>query len=327
MHLQLYAIWIRSLEAQGDASSTRSEIEGKHESYSILTSLQNEYLMHGVLLMASAHIRYLQPIARLYSDAEAQHLASTISGLRDALSEAISCENADIVTACSLILLHHAWSVSYSPANTAGTNTPVDIGSDNMLAFAAGLKSVLRSAWQVRKGSIFQEIINPNMVDNFKAWAITDSVSCGLEELFQGRSRRAWPEFREGDRACIELDCDLVDATDRLTPILRAAESYCRGVDMIRLSVEISQYLLLWPGKCDGTFRKAVQENDKEALLILLCFYLCTISLASNEFWWVRDRSKYMSLAISEYLAKDHNGYKETTAVVYDFFKVESRLL
>ena len=298
----------------------------KHRACNMLTSHQNEYLMHGILLIASAHLRYLHPDSKEYSDAETEHLASTIAGLRNALLDPITGENADIITSCSLLLLQHAWSVTYSPGESAGVKTPVDIGSDNMLPFSAGLKSVLWSAWQVREGSIYQNIINPNMVNNFKAWAIADSVSCAVEEIFREKTGHSWPEFRDGEAACVELDCGLVDAIDRLTPILRAADCKFRGLNMAHLSVEASQYLLLWPGKCDGTFRRAVQQNDEEALLILLSFYLCTTSIASSKFWWVRDRSKFMSQAISEHLVKNHNGYGEKAIVICNYFGAKSFL-
>jgi hypothetical protein len=280
--------------------------------------------MHGVLLMASAHLRYLSPESKLYSDAEARHLASTVAGLRDALSATLSAENADTVTACSLILKQYAWSIAYSPDEPLNIETPVDIGSDNMLAFSAGLKSVLQSAWHVRERSIFNEIIHSNMFDSFKVWATIDSVSCNLERIFQGNPRPAWPEFRNGESGCD--DCSLEDAVNRLTPILRAADSNCSGVDMSHLFPEINHYLLMWPGKCNRAFREAVQRNDEEALLILLCFYLCTTSLASKDFWWVRDRSKFMSRAISEHLEKGHSGYKEKSALVWNYFRLENRL-
>jgi hypothetical protein len=282
--------------------------------------------MHGILLMASAHLRYLFPESKFYSDAEAQHLASTIAGLRNALAIGISGENTDIVTACSLILLQHAWSIPYSSGTSSDLKTPVDIGSDNMLAFSAGLKSVLQSAWRVREKSIFKHIINPNMCDNLKEWSIVYSVSCKLEEFFQRKPMLAWPEFHDGQPECIEFDCDLVDALNRLTPVLRAADANCRGVDIAYLLSEISQYLILWPGKCNGTYRKCIQENDKEALLILLCFYLCTISLASKDYWWVRDRSKFMSEAISRHLSKGHIGYEAKTSLIYSYFGLESCL-
>jgi len=166
-------------------------------------ALKNGYLMHGVLLIACAHLRYLHPDSKLYLDAEAHHLDLTLGGLRDALSCTLSNENADIVTACSLILLHHAWSVPYSSERTSDAHNPVDIGSDNMLAFSAGLKSVLQSVWHVREGSIFKEIITPETVKNFKAWAAKESFPCRLESIFLGQPRLAWPEVGNGESACV----------------------------------------------------------------------------------------------------------------------------
>lgn len=276
--------------------------------------------MHGVLLMAAAHLRYLHPESKLYSDAEAQHLALTLGGLRDALSCTNPDKNADILIACSLIILHHAWSVPYSPERSSDLRTPVDIGSDNMLAFSAGLRSVLQSVWHVREGSIFREIITPKTVHNFKAWAAAESSPCRLEKIFQGQPRLARHETSDGERACVGLDCGSMDAIDRLTPIMRAADFMCRGVNMTHLLNEISQYLIMWPGKCTDVFQKDVQGNNEEALLILLCFYLCTLSLVSNDFWWVRDRSEYMSKAISERLCKDSHGCGERATLICSYF-------
>lgn len=275
--------------------------------------------------MASAHLRYLHPNSQSYSDAEVHHLALTLSGFRDALSGTLSGENADVVTACSVILLHHAWTVAYSAEGSLNLHTSVDIGADNMIAFSAGLRSVLQSVWHVREKSIFKDIINPRMVNGFKAWAITESYPCKLEEIFIGHSRLAWPNAGDGERACLGLDYASMDTIDRLTPVMRAADFMRRGASLTYLLTEISPYLLMWLGKCSDAFQKDVKGNDEEALLMLLCFYLCTLSLLSKDNWWVRDRSKFMIEAISERLRKNHNECGERAAFICNYFGVESR--
>jgi hypothetical protein len=280
--------------------------------------------MHGILLMASAHLRYLNPESKLYSEAEAWHLALTLGGLRDALSGTLSDANADTIISCSLILLHHAWSVPYSPEKSSDLCTSVDIGADNMLAFSAGLKSVIQSVWHVREGSIFKEIISSKTVNAFKVWAATESLPCRLETLLQRQTDFAWPESSDADEACLGLGCGSLDAVDRLTPVMRAADCMSQGINITHLVTEISGYLLMWPGKSTDAFQKDVQQNDKEALLILLCFYLCTLSLLSRDFWWVRDRSKYMGHAISELLEKDTNRCRERALLICNYFTFES---
>jgi hypothetical protein len=280
--------------------------------------------MHGILLMASTHLRYLNPESKLYAEAESYHLALALGGLRGALSGTMSDANADTVIACSLILLHHAWSVPYSPEKSSELLTPVDIGADNMLAFSAGLKSVLQSVWHVREGSIFREIIRSITVNTFKIWAATESFPCELEMIRQRQPGLALPND-DGDEACVGLGCVSMDAIDRLTPVMRAAHFMTQGNNINHLVTDISRYLLMWPGKCTDEFQKDVKENDKQALLILLCFYLCTLCLVSNDLWWVRDRSRYMCHAISERLEKDTDWCGERAAWMCKHFRFERR--
>jgi hypothetical protein len=180
--------------------------------------------MHGIFVMASAHLRYLNPESKLYSDAEAWHLSLTLGGFRDALSGTLSDANSDTIIACSFILLHHAWSVPYSADKSLDQGTLVDIGADNMLAFSAGLKSVLQSVWHAREGSIFKEIISSKAVNTFKIWAATESLPCRLETTLQRQTGPAWPDSIDSDKACIGIGCGSLDAVDRLTPVMRAAD-------------------------------------------------------------------------------------------------------
>ncbi|KAH8815505.1 hypothetical protein F5884DRAFT_181201 [Xylogone sp. PMI_703] len=274
-------------------------------------ALNNQYLMHAILLMASAHLCYLHPESSQYSEAEAYHLALTLSGFRSELSNPLSAQNADAVVACAFILLHHAWSVEFSSNNEPSRDRKVDIGTDNMLAFSAGLKNVLLSVWHARDGSIFKDIIDQSKVQQFKEWASTEAKPSDIEKVLVSDASLSWPDESEQYGECLGLGCGSMDAVERLVPVLRAVDYMTRGISLDYLVPEIAGYLLMWPGKSSDAFQKEVRENDSEALLVMLCFYTCTLNLISKDFWWVHKRSKYMYNAICALLDKDGNPCKE----------------
>lgn len=274
--------------------------------------------MHALLLMAAAHLRYLHSGSRLYLGQESQHFSSTIIGFQNALTSPSLKEGADAVTACSLLLLQYSWSVPYPSTADLKNATCSRLELGNMLGFSAGLKTVLQTAWQVRTKSVFNTIIHAGMLDKLKAWVNEESVPCTIEELLSSKSMLPWPYFDHEDSGCAGYDCDLRDAVDRLIPLLRAATSNRREVDFLK---EANQYLVLWPGKCDGIFRRAVERKNQEALLIMLCFFLCTATLASKEFWWLRDRSAAMAVDIHIYLDAWHPECRERVAQISQSFQ------
>ncbi|RFU30146.1 hypothetical protein B7463_g6232, partial [Scytalidium lignicola] len=284
-------------------------------------ALNNRYLMHAILLIASAHLHYLHPESNKYSDAEAYHLALTLSGFQSDLSKPLSNENADTVVACSFILLHHAWSVEFSSNGERSINGTIDIGTDNILPLSAGLKNVLISVWHAREGSIFKDVIDQDQVRGFKEWAATESTPTDIEKIFVPNSDSAWLDSCDGYGACVGLGCGSIDAVGRLVPVLRAVDCIFREVNIDHLLPEIASYLLMWPGKSSDAFQKEVRENDNEALLIMLCFYTCTLRLLSKDFWWAHRRSSYMCGVISALLGKEGNPCAARVAQIYDHLK------
>lgn len=274
--------------------------------------------------MASAHLRYLYPESNCYADAEAYHLAQTLSGFQSDLSNIHSSYgNADTIIACSFILLHHAWSAVNSTDIKQPSIDSSNISKDNILAFASGLKNVLLSVWHVREGSVFKDIIDASQLHRFKQWAVSESAPSGIEKLLMPNPDVSWLEEDESSINCTGMSCGSIDAVARLVPVMRAVDYRVRKENIEHILPEIAPYLLMWPGKSTDAFQQEVRENDSEALLIMLCYYICSQFLLSEDFWWTHKRSKYMCRVISSMLTADGNpcadrveflmGYLETS--------------
>ncbi|KAL1963133.1 hypothetical protein VTN77DRAFT_8676 [Rasamsonia byssochlamydoides] len=287
------------------------------------------YLMHAVLLMAASHLHHLHPESAEYTHAEAYHLAHTLSGFRRALSRPFQEQNADVIVACAFILLHYAWAVPFSAELSPDADGVIDIGTDNLLSFAAGLKSVIVTTRDVDRNSlrIFKELLRPNSIQRFKDWAASAGSSYDFEGHFLHRPRidPASLNHADSDRECFGLSCGSVDAVDRLIPVFYTIDAVSRGEDMAHLMSEVKAYLLMWPGKCTKEFEQAVRENRNEALVVLLCFYASTCWLMAKDVWWVQERSKFMCDAISKRLESKRDSWDDRVFKICEYFKIKQQ--
>jgi hypothetical protein len=280
--------------------------------------------MHAVLLISASHLYYLQPEVARHAEDEAHHLAHALSGFRAVLSTPPEQQNADVIIACAFILLHYAWAVPFSSSDVPG-NISVDVGSDNLLSFATGLKCVIQStrAFEGDSLCIFRTVLAPDSIEQFKGWAAATNCSYDFEGAFLRRARvdPALINDPTTEDDCWKLGCGSVNAADRLVPIFHVIDAVVKGEeDVSYLMPEVQAYSLMWPGKCTGEFEKDVKENKVEALVVMLSFYACTWWLLSKQVWWVERRSRVMCEAILAFLSHEGKEWEENVLNICEYF-------
>lgn len=266
--------------------------------------------MHAILLMAASHLKYLQPKEEQFHKAEGQHLSRTLAGFRTALTVPVSEDNADVLLSCSILLLHHAWTVPYSSnqASEEYNNIDIDIGADNLLQLSVGLKYVALSMWEVREQSIFNHIISSKTIHRIKDW------NAKLPSMLD--PPRFWTRhltLTDGD--LVEGNYDgCSDALERLLPVLKCLGSAKCMTDHPDVVSDIGRYLCLWPVKSSDDFLRLAKANEPRCLLVLFSFYLCMSNLASKHFWWVRDRAGCMCNALHMKLENEAQEWRDLLA-------------
>ncbi|KAL7936513.1 hypothetical protein V8C35DRAFT_295713 [Trichoderma chlorosporum] len=265
-------------------------------------ALHNEVVMHAVLMISASHQRSLWPDNAEHDKSMAYHLDLTLSGFRDLLGSGTDGFNHDIVIACSMLLVHYAWSTpffAYEDGKIDRRSQP-----DRLLKFAAGLKTVMKTMKSdVRyTHGIFKVPMSYNSIDEFRQFDETLEETFVFDDFFF--SARSMP-LSSYDGLC--TDSESFNAVDRLAPLLRTMDAVSKGRVIHHLKPQIEVYSLFWPAKASNEFEEDVAENKTEALVIILCFYATVWRLLSEDVWWAGTRTKVMCESIYEYLENNRD--------------------
>ncbi|KAM0261381.1 hypothetical protein ACHAQJ_002232 [Trichoderma viride] len=237
----------------------------------------------------------------------AYHLDLTLSGFRDLLSNGTDNCDHDVVIACSLLLVHYAWSMPFF----AYEDDKIDMRSepDRLLKFAAGLKTVMKTMKDDERYTegIFKSPMTYETIQEFRDWELTLGETFKFDEYFF--SARTSP-LEQSIGCCIESGC--FNAFERLAPLLKTMDAVSHGHAINHLMVQIQVYTIFWPAKASKEFEEEVTENQTEALVMMLSFYATTWRLLSESVWWAKTRTKVMCESIFEYL--DNNKDKKWEA-------------
>ncbi|KAI1767992.1 hypothetical protein GGR53DRAFT_525545 [Hypoxylon sp. FL1150] len=280
-------------------------------------ALQHDYLMHAVLTIGASHLHYLQPQVPQHTRAASVHLDRALAGFRLNMGASnLSQHHFDVIIACGFLLLHYAWSTPFF--NVPNDASP-SIESDGLLWFAAGLKTVILSAYdkEPRRG-IFHELLKADHFRQFYAWSKEDDCSYNFEENFLRQSPSDDSETPEN--YCLQ-GCGNTNAGERLAPIFRAVDAVRRGRDISHVMPSILAYSLMWPSKAMRAFQDEVRDKNPGAMATMLSFYASISMVFSDNVWWAKNRSKFMCEAIVGLLAKEGTGqWERNVSKITEYF-------
>ncbi|VUC32038.1 unnamed protein product [Clonostachys rosea] len=263
------------------------------EKHILPLALQHEYLMHGIMTISASHLLYVQPRVRDHNKAIALHLDSALSGFRASLSSLyLPQAQYDVVIACGFILLYYAWSV---PFFNGSDEDSTSIESDGLLWFAAGIKTVIVTIYQMKpQDSMFQTYFEAQPVKSFYKWSEQTRFSYDFGQKFLDQPQAP---VKHPSLACI-AGCGSVNAAERLGPVFHALDATRQGEDLSEIMPAVMTYMLMWPSKAMQDFQEEIKRGDQRALVTMLSFYASSWTLLSQRAWWAYHRSKVMCTEI-----------------------------
>ncbi|KAI1140821.1 hypothetical protein F5Y05DRAFT_288050 [Hypoxylon sp. FL0543] len=280
-------------------------------------ALQHEHLMSAVLLISATHLHYLQPAVAANARAAAHYLDLTLADFRASLEGPLREQDPDVMISCAFILLHYTWATPFFALDEVEPNP----GSDKLISFASGLKSVIQRANDIegRPPIIFGPILEPETIRRFKDWVATVEYSYDFQEKFMLRSKAPVLDGEE-EEECWK-GCGSVHAADRLVPIFQTIDVVARGEDVSWLKSDIQAYSLMWPAKSNKKFEDEVGANRADSLVVMLAFYACMAWLFADDVWWAERRSKVMLKAILAHLEKRaESEWKQCARRICEYF-------
>lgn len=265
---------------------------------------QDEVVMHAILMISASHQHSISPDNATYIKAMAYHLDLTLSGFRGLLAQGTENCNHDIVIACSLLLVHYAWSMPFF----AYPDDKIDMRSEpsRLLKFAAGLKAIIMTMKEDESypDGIFKSSLSGATIQEFQDWESAIGTSFDFREYFFG----AQSISLEDTFGCC-MNHGSCNAFDRLAPLLKTMDAVRNGHAIHHLILQIRIYTLFWPSKASKKFEAEFAINKTEACVVMLTFYATVWWLLSESVWWARTHSKEMCESILECLDnnKDEN--------------------
>ncbi|UKZ61836.1 uncharacterized protein TrAtP1_003097 [Trichoderma atroviride] len=143
--------------------------------------------MHAILMMSASHQHSISPENSTYTKAMAYHLDLTLSGFRGLLSQGTENCNHDVVIACSLLLVHYAWSMPFF----AYADDKIDMRSepDKLLKFSAGLKAVIITMKEDNGyyRGIFKSPMSSTSIQAFQDWESALGTTFDFGDFFLWR--------------------------------------------------------------------------------------------------------------------------------------------
>ncbi|KAL9476416.1 hypothetical protein ACSS6W_006257 [Trichoderma asperelloides] len=272
-----------------------------HTASTLAFGARDEVVMHAILMISASHQHSISPDNAAYIKAMAYHLDLTLSGFRGLLAQGTENCNHDVVIACSLLLVHYAWSMpffAYADDKIAMRSEP-----DRLLKFAAGLKAVIMSTKQDESypDGIFKSSLSGATIQGFQDWESALVTRFDFREYFFG----AQPTTLDGSFGCC-MHHGSYNAFDRLAPLLKTMDAVKNGHAIHHLILQIRIYTLFWPSKASKAFEEEFAVNQTEACVVMLTFYATAWWLLSESVWWAKTRTKVMCESILECLDKNN---------------------
>lgn len=263
------------------------------QALSLLTSIQNEFLLHGILTLAARHFQmtsHRQPVEFFYNFNQIQekHLQATISKFHCAL-ERVHQTNRDALLATSFLLCFYACSIQdFKPSN------PIPC-EDTAFIFLLGTRSLVINKHKLAPNSLMKTLtLRPKWLSLFLP--------------------RLSPILGPGGRLV-----NLVNQLPITASLLKNKEIYIERIESLTVYLsttaaqdpalkaveDLSVCFLRWQAACPPAFVLLIKAYDPISLVILAHFYAAAGFVqmkADNLWWWWQDKPKYMVETIAEFL-------------------------
>jgi hypothetical protein len=236
--------------------------------------------MDTALCIAAAHLRYLEPSKDEYRQAEMQHFASAVSGLRKILDGTITGRNPDAVVASSFLLYLHGWTSADPHSHCVMTD--IHFGLDRLFPMGNGLKSI----FQETSGSISEVWIK---VATYRP--VKPLTACSRNTVFPEQLERSFVELyhrlRPRDQDVSHFNVYMGECK-RLVPVLSLLKLSSCGVDVSPLQPDVIRYLFSFPLLFSNGFRQLFKDDDKTVQIVIAHFYVAVSILVPEKFWWAQ---------------------------------------
>ena len=258
-------------------------------SVSCLRVLQNDFLLHAVLMTAASHLQRLYPASgNGYALQSAYHLNLSLRSFRSYLGNYASVSsNLDaIIATCFLFIIY-----SYNMP-VFDTESPI---LDPLLCHTSGIFNILSSQQSFILPSILQPVCSPELLP-----AVFPESGPAFNLILMVMTCIS-------DGTVPDLNEEVYIATiENLTIVLGTVTARARLGNTPPQSLLL--YLVKWLSFLPVQFTNLINMHDPRALVIIAHYYAavtCVLSKSTTEWWWMRQRPTYMIRQITSFLGKE----------------------
>lgn len=255
--------------------------------HSNLHDLQNDFLMHAILMTSSTQLQRLNSASYEEHKIESnKHLQASLRSFRSALnSPTYVSNNFEAVLATTFLFLMHSCS---NP-----TFDPSQPGMDGFLQHACGLYDIIRYNPSCVPRSPFAPLCTPMLLPD-----ISPNSGPGYDLSLMIKTTN--PLYTNPGFGSYEA------IIKSLTPILEIVESELPfgGASPNALVL----YLVHWLSFLPSDFVILVNSHDAKALVIMAHYYAAlafVLARWKRGWWWLRERPVYMIEQTDEFLGED----------------------
>jgi hypothetical protein len=253
-------------------------------------TLQNEFLMHAILMTGASHLQRLNPHDDIYAAKAAKHLHLSLRSFRNALSAyvpSLGGATTDALMGTAFLLIIQACNTpSFDP------DSPV---TDGVLPHSQGVFDIIRLAGDAAQDSIFKPLCTPEFLP-----ATSPTTGPALDLVFMINT--CVDDNVTGDQNS-ELYIAIIES---LTIVLETitSGSHLGGTPPQPLLTCLVQWLSFLPPE----FITLINSNDPKALVIMAYYYAIVafiLSKTRSGWWWMRERPIYMIGRITAFLGEE----------------------
>lgn len=255
--------------------------------------LQNDFLMHAVLMTSATQLQRLNPVSyEQHKIQSTKHLQASLRSFRNAISSpTYVSNNFEAVMATTFLFLMHSCS---NP-----TFDPTQPCIDGFLQHAGGLYDIVRNNSARVPRSPFAPLCKPMLLP-----PVSPDSGPGYDLYLMITS--ASPHLMNPDAGLYE------PTIKSLTPILDivAMESPFGGAAPDALLL----YFVHWLSFLPTEFIMLVNSYDAKALVIMAHYYAVlafVLSKWNKGWWWMRERPVYMVEQIDAFLGADWEAWMQ----------------
>jgi hypothetical protein len=266
--------------------------------------------------MSATHLCVLQTYKSTYRIAQLKYYSEVLRGLRIALSKTPTLEESEAIVSCSFLLLQYSWTY-FDPPTLPGKNGDLDLGMSSIWSISSGIKQVNESRYKTVRQNYFYKTSAQKLREAVVKLSSNPVAFTELESLFAHCC--SCPLM---SRACSNPRPEFLDAAQRLIwplCLLRLDANELNPAD----SAEVSYYLFLWPVLCARDFELELLNGDQRPLVILLYYSMAVSKLLSQEYWWARERARFLFETLLFRL--NANGCTECTGWAWDIYHGEKQ--